>query len=150
MPKTKIDYDVVVGGASISGLLTARELAKNGNSVLIVEEHKQVCIPEHCDGLVSKKALKDLSISPDDEFIQTKINDVKLHSPSENELYVNSENLQMIVLNRSKFEIDRNLEQMREMENNLIIMVGLSKSSPLGVDTESDLKKISKELKNSK
>ena len=104
MPKTKIDYDVVVGGASISGLLTARELAKNGNSVLIVEEHKQVGIPEHCDGLVSKKALKDLSISPDDEFIQTKINDVKLHSPSENELYVNSENLQMIVLNRSKFD----------------------------------------------
>ena len=26
-----MDYDVIVGGASISGLLTARELAKNGN-----------------------------------------------------------------------------------------------------------------------
>ena len=49
-------------------------------------------------------------------------------------------------LTRSKFEVDRNLEQMRAMENNLIIMVGLCKSSPLGVDTESDLKKISREM----
>ena len=48
---------------------------------------------------------------------------------------------------RSKLEIQRNLEQMRALENNLIIKVGLSDSLPLGVDTEEDLKKISKEMK---
>jgi len=48
---------------------------------------------------------------------------------------------------RSKLEIQRNLEQMRALENNLIIKVGLSDSSPLGVDTEEDLEKISKEMK---
>jgi len=48
---------------------------------------------------------------------------------------------------RSKLEIERNLEQMRAMENNLIIKVGLSDSLPLGVDTEEDLEKISKEMK---
>ena len=48
---------------------------------------------------------------------------------------------------RSRLEMQRNLEQMRALENNLIIKVGLSDSLPLGVDTEEDLKKISKEMK---
>jgi 3-deoxy-manno-octulosonate cytidylyltransferase (CMP-KDO synthetase) len=52
-----------------------------------------------------------------------------------------------VKLARSKLEIQRNLEQMRALENNLIIKVGLSDSLPLGVDTEEDLEKISKEMK---
>ena len=47
---------------------------------------------------------------------------------------------------KSKLEIERNLEQMRAMENNLIIKVGLCDSTPLGVDTEEDLIKVSKEM----
>ena len=49
-------------------------------------------------------------------------------------------------LARSKLEIERNLEQMRAMENNLTVKVGLSNSLPLGVDTEKDLIKVSKEM----
>ena len=48
---------------------------------------------------------------------------------------------------RSKLEIQRNLEQMRALENNLIIKVGLSDCLPLSVDTEEDLRKVSKEMK---
>ncbi len=51
-----------------------------------------------------------------------------------------------VKLSRSKLEIERNLEQMRAMENNLTIKVGLSDSSPLGVDTEEDLITVSKEM----
>ena len=51
-----------------------------------------------------------------------------------------------VKLSRSKLEIERNLEQMRAMENNLIIKVGSSDSTPLGVDTKADLEKISKEM----
>jgi len=47
---------------------------------------------------------------------------------------------------RSKLEIERNLEQMRAMENNLILKVGLCDSAPLGVDTEEDLTKVAKEM----
>ena len=47
---------------------------------------------------------------------------------------------------RSKLEVERNLEQMRAMENNLIIKVGLCDYLPLGVDTEEDLIKVSKEM----
>jgi len=48
---------------------------------------------------------------------------------------------------RSKLEIQRKLEQMRALENNLIIKVGLSDSLPRGVDSEKDLEIISKEMK---
>jgi len=51
-----------------------------------------------------------------------------------------------VKLSRSKFEIRRHLEQMRAMENNLVVKVGLSDSTPLGVDTKEDLKKITKEM----
>jgi len=51
-----------------------------------------------------------------------------------------------VKLPRSRLEIERNLEQMRALENNMVIKVGLSDSTPLGVDTEEDLIKISKEM----
>lgn len=52
-----------------------------------------------------------------------------------------------VKLARSKLEIQRNLEQMRALENNLIIKVGLSNALPLSVDTEEDLAKVTKEMK---
>tara|TARA_Y100000590_G_scaffold456458_1_gene607120 strand:+ start:615 stop:1358 length:744 start_codon:yes stop_codon:yes gene_type:complete len=52
-----------------------------------------------------------------------------------------------VKLPRSKLEIERNLEQMRAMENNMQIKVGLSDSIPLSVDTEKDLERVSKEMK---
>ena len=51
-----------------------------------------------------------------------------------------------VKLTRSKLEIERNLEQMRAMENNITIKVGLSDSTALGVDTEEDLKKVTNEM----
>ena len=49
-----------------------------------------------------------------------------------------------VKLSRSKLEIKRNLEQMRAMENNMKIKVGLSNSIPLSIDIEKDLKYIEK------
>ena len=51
-----------------------------------------------------------------------------------------------VKLARSKLEIERNLEQMRAIENNLLVKVGLSDSAPLGVDIVEDLKKVSEEM----
>ena len=51
-----------------------------------------------------------------------------------------------VKLDRSKLEIERNLEQMRAIQNNMVIKVGLSDSIPLSVDTEEDLAKVSKEM----
>ena len=54
-----------------------------------------------------------------------------------------------VKLSRSKLEIERNLEQMRALENKMVIKVGLCQKTPLGVDTEQDLFKVKKEMENS-
>ena len=51
-----------------------------------------------------------------------------------------------VTLSRSNLEIERNLEQMRALQNNIKIGVSLSDSCPLGVDTQSDLVKVTKEM----
>ena len=52
-----------------------------------------------------------------------------------------------VKLSRSKLEIERSLEQMRAMENNMKIKVGLCHSKPLGVDTVEGLKKATESMK---
>ena len=51
-----------------------------------------------------------------------------------------------VKLSRSKLEIERNLEQMRALENGMVLKVGLSNSLPLSVDTKDDLEKVSKDM----
>ena len=50
-------------------------------------------------------------------------------------------------LKRSKLELERKLEQLRALENNMSIHVGYVKTSPLSVDTEDDLNEVRKLLK---
>jgi len=51
-----------------------------------------------------------------------------------------------VKFSRSKLEIERNLEQMRAMENELNIKVGLCDPLPISVDTKEDLVKAIKEM----
>ena len=51
-----------------------------------------------------------------------------------------------VKLSRSKLEIKRDLEQMRAMENNMMIKVGFCDSKPLGVDTKESLEKVTLEM----
>ena len=44
-------------------------------------------------------------------------------------------------------ELERNLEQLRALENQMSIHVGYIKSSPLSVDTQEDLIKVEKLMK---
>ena len=52
--------------------------------------------------------------------------------------------IRYVNLERSKLEVERNLEQMRALEAKMKIHVGFSKSRPLSIDTEEDLLKVKK------
>ena len=54
--------------------------------------------------------------------------------------------IRYVNLKRSKLELERNLEQMRALENNMKIHVGHIKSNPLGIDTEKDFLKVKKSM----
>ena len=49
-----------------------------------------------------------------------------------------------ISYNQSTSEVEHKLEQLRAIDNNIKINVGLAKSSPIGVDTEEDFIAIKK------
>jgi 3-deoxy-manno-octulosonate cytidylyltransferase (CMP-KDO synthetase) len=51
-----------------------------------------------------------------------------------------------VKLSRTKNEIERKLEQMRAIDNNIEIKVALSESFPLGIDTEEDFLLIKKSM----
>ena len=58
--------------------------------------------------------------------------------------FTNKALLRYVSLKRSELELERNLEQLRAMDNNMSIHVGLINSSPLSVDTEKDFFEVKK------
>jgi digeranylgeranylglycerophospholipid reductase len=93
------NYDVLVAGGSVAGLLTARELASRGISVLVVEEHHEIGTPEHCGGMVSAQGLNKLGIMPDSNVFQNFVTKTIITSPS-SRVELNSENQNVIVVDR--------------------------------------------------
>tara|TARA_B100000686_G_scaffold284686_1_gene308401 strand:+ start:120 stop:851 length:732 start_codon:yes stop_codon:yes gene_type:complete len=94
------------------------------------------------------KILKDKDFSKAKDFFRTKkdLKDEKIYHHIGIYAFTSTALTKYVKFARSKLEIKRNLEQMRAIENNLIIKVGLSDSKPLGIDTESDLIKVTREM----
>jgi digeranylgeranylglycerophospholipid reductase len=99
----KEDYDVIVAGGSVSGLLAAREIASRGHSVLVLEEDSEIGTPEHCGGLVSISAVGKLGILPRNNVIQNQIKAAKICSPSRS-FEINAVSQKVVVLERREFD----------------------------------------------
>ena len=61
--------------------------------------------------------------------------------------FTNKALVRYVGLERSKLELERKLEQLRALENNMSIHVGYINSSPLSVDTKNDLIEIKRIMK---
>src|SRR5687767_14883071 len=55
-------WDVVVVGGGPAGLITARDLAADGCSVVLLEEHTQIGAPVHCTGVLGCEAFEELGL----------------------------------------------------------------------------------------
>ena len=62
--------------------------------------------------------------------------------------FTNKALVRYVSLERSKLELERKLEQLRALENNMSIHVGFINSSPLSVDTKNDLIEVKKIMEN--
>jgi geranylgeranyl reductase family protein len=93
-------YDVVIAGGSIAGLLCAREIAKKGHSVLVLEEDDEIGTPEHCGGLVSISGLDDLGIIPFRKTFEHFIETAEIFSPGGSSFSIVSKKQKVAEINR--------------------------------------------------
>ena len=108
-----------------------------------IENEKEISDPN----VVKLQTFKDIEsngfVDVKDFFrIKKDLTDEKIYHHIGIYAFTNIALTKYVKLSRSKLEIKRNLEQMRAMENKLVIKTGLSNSAPMGVDTEEDLQKI--------
>jgi digeranylgeranylglycerophospholipid reductase len=106
------NYDVLVAGGSVAGLLTARELASKGISVVVVEEHHEIGTPEHCGGMVSAQGLNKLGIMPDSNVFQNFVTKTIITSPS-SRVELNSEHQNVVVIDRRALDKQIALQAQR-------------------------------------
>ena len=99
-----MDYDVVVAGGSVAGLLCAREIAAKNHKVLVIEEDYEIGTPEHCGGVVSIPAMDDLGIIPMRATLDNKIRSARIVSPSGKSFTLDARPQQVIVLDRREFD----------------------------------------------
>lgn len=92
-------YDVVIAGGSISGLLCAREIARN-HSVLVIEEDYEIGTPEHCGGLVSTAALGDLGVVPTGKMASHQIESAQIFAPNGKSLFIHSKKQKVLEIDR--------------------------------------------------
>ena len=98
------DYDVIVAGGSISGLLAAREIAAGDLSVAVLEEDSEIGTPEHCGGVVSMSGIHNLGIVPDIKTIEnSSITHAKIFSHSSC-FEISAAKQKVIVLDRRAFD----------------------------------------------
>jgi len=128
------EYDVVIAGGSISGLLTAREIARNGNSVLVLEEGFEIGTPDHCGGLVSKTALNDLGINPSQKTFDSIISSAQIFSPSGKNITIDSKNQNVVVVSRRELDKQAAL-QAQKLGAEIMVNTSYMKKTDSGVKT---------------
>jgi geranylgeranyl reductase family protein len=101
----KQEVDAIVVGAGPSGSSVAKIIAEKGYQVLILEEHAQVGLPQHCTGKISTNALNELNLPK--KGVLNEVRGALFHSPDMNMLKIERNARQALIFNRA--ELDQNL-----------------------------------------
>ena len=99
-----MNYDVVIAGGSVAGLFCAREIARSGHSVLVLEEDYEIGTPEHCGGLVSLSALEELGIIPHSKTFEHLINSAQVFAPNGDSFIIDSKKQKVAEVNRRELD----------------------------------------------
>ncbi len=112
---------LVIGGGP-AGLLAAREMAKRGLEVTVIEEHPEIGEPNHCAGLLSIEGLKRIGVEPSPSFIHNRVKGGRVISPGGMIIEFKDTRDRAYVVDRAAF--DRRLAE-QAMEAGVEIKEGL-------------------------
>tara|TARA_B110000438_G_scaffold187241_1_gene178930 strand:+ start:118 stop:855 length:738 start_codon:yes stop_codon:yes gene_type:complete len=154
--KSKVDLIVNLQGdmpnikpSSISKLVNQMQESKCDIGTLAsdITNGKDIFDPNIVKVNVDQVLKKDNFLAAKDFFrIKKELNNNKIYHHLGCYIFTREALSKYVKLPRSNLEIERNLEQMRALENNMLINVGLSDSNPLSVDTKEDLMKVTKTM----
>ncbi len=102
-----MNFDVIVAGGSVAGLLCAREVASGGFSVLVIEEDYEIGTPEHCGGLVSIAGLEELGLVPSGKTFDHIIESAEITAPNGDSFTISSKKQR--VVETSRRELDKQI-----------------------------------------
>jgi len=97
-----LDCDVAVVGAGPAGSRTARNLARAGLRVRLLEEHRRVGVPSHCSGLISPRTLKEAEIGED--AIIHHITGAFVHTANGGEVALGGEKTRAVAIDRVRWD----------------------------------------------
>lgn len=95
-------YDVVVLGAGPTGCYAARQLARMGYEVLVLEEHPQIGEPVHCTGIIGLEAYERFELDP--TCVEAYLTGVRFLSPAGQSFRVPCKEARAVVVDRSRFD----------------------------------------------
>lgn len=104
-------YDAAIAGAGPAGSRMARELARSGLNVVVLEEHSAVGTPCHCSGLISPRTLELAEVG--NEVVINTIRGAVVHVPDAPPTRVAGDRVHAYVVDR--IELDRRLAGQAEM-----------------------------------
>ena len=99
-----MNYDVVIAGGSVAGLLCAREVAKEGNTVLVIEEDYEIGTPEHCGGLVSMSGLEKLGVIPFRKTFNHLVESARIYAPNGKSIQISSKKQKVGEISRRELD----------------------------------------------
>ncbi|AEC51617.1 hypothetical protein PNA2_0702 [Pyrococcus sp. NA2] len=97
-------YDVVVVGSGVAGPIVARNVAKAGFSVLLVDKKPAIGAPKQCAEGLTMNAFKEFDIPYDKRFINREIYGAKIYSPSGYTAELRYKEVSGVILERKVFD----------------------------------------------
>lgn len=98
----QLDCDVAVIGAGPAGSRTARNLARAGLRVRLLEEHRAVGVPSHCSGLISLRTLREAEIG--EEAAIHRITGAFVHTQGGSEVGLGGTETRAVAIDRVKWD----------------------------------------------
>jgi digeranylgeranylglycerophospholipid reductase len=102
-PRDVESPDVLVVGAGPAGSTVAYELARQGHSVTVVEEHPRVGHPVQCAGLVSDRVVR---MAGTDRMVVTPVRGANVFSPSLRAVHFRAPEPRAFVIDRARLDVE--------------------------------------------
>jgi len=102
------EYDIIVVGAGPAGCMAAKTAAMLGTSVILLEEHAQIGIPQHCLGLLHGTISginEEILGTMDSRVVLSKIKAHRIYSPAGRMIEIPQQDTGCCVIDRGLFDM---------------------------------------------